>query len=124
MPILLTPRYANLWERSIMKTRLRMLVVAVILGIPAFAQAVDVTGTVGRIEVNNFGSAGSFRVYTSTVNNMCNSTVTETNIEITDPNYSVVVATLLAAKASGSTVIFSSTQNADGTCHLYYVVVL
>ncbi len=108
-----------------MKTRLRKLVVAAaILGLPAFAQATDVTGTVGQIEVNAFGTAGSFRVYTSTVNNMCGSTVTETVINTTDPNYSVVVATLLAAKASGSTVVFSSTQNSDGTCHLYYVKVM
>jgi hypothetical protein len=106
-----------------MKTRLRKLVVAAILGLPAYAQATDVTGTVGRIEVNATGSIASFRVYTSTVNNMCSSTVTETVINTTDPNYSVVVAVLLAAKASGSTVVFSSTQNSDGTCHLYYVVV-
>jgi hypothetical protein len=97
--------------------------VAAIFGLPAFAQATDVTGTVGQIEVNATGSLGSFRVYTSTVNNMCGSTFTETLIETTDPNYSVVVAALLAAKASGSTVVFSSTQNSDGSCHLYYVVV-
>lgn len=97
--------------------------VAAILGIPAFAEATDVTGTVDQIEVNATGSTGSFRVYTSDVNNMCNSNQTETMINTTDSNYSVVVAALLAAKASGSTVVFSSTQNSDGTCHLYYIVV-
>ncbi|MEA3107706.1 MAG: hypothetical protein QOI88_2311 [Gammaproteobacteria bacterium] len=106
-----------------MNTRLRKLVVGAIFGLPALAQATDVTGTVGQIEVNAFGSAGSFRVYTSTVNNMCGFTFTETVINTTDPNYSVVVATILAAKASGNTVVFSSTQNSDGSCHLYYIKV-
>jgi hypothetical protein len=123
MPILLICRNATILKRSIMKTGLRNVVAATILGLPALAQAVDITGTVGRMEVNATGSYGSFRVYTSTVNNMCGGTVTEAVINTTDSNYSVVVAVILAAKAAGSTVIFSSTQNSDGTCHLYYVVV-
>jgi hypothetical protein len=56
------------------------------------------------------------------VNNMCDSNVTEAIINTTDPNYSTIVATLLMAKALGATVVFSSTQQPDGTCHLYYVV--
>jgi hypothetical protein len=108
---------------SIMESQLSSLVIAAIFGLPALAQATDVTGTVGQIEVNNSGSAGSFRVYTATVNNMCDSNVTETLINIGDPNYNTIVSTILTAKAMGSTVVFSSTQNPDGTCHLYYVVV-
>jgi hypothetical protein len=106
-----------------MKAELRILIINAIVGFPAFAQATDVTGTVGQIEVNNSGSAGSVRVYTATVNNMCDSNVTETLINIGDPNYTTIVSTILTAKAMGSTVVFSSSQNADGTCHLYYVVV-
>ena len=106
-----------------MKLQLGNLVVAAIFGLPALAQATDVTGTVGQIEVNAYGSNGSFRVYTTTVNNMCDSSVTEAYINIGDPNYSTIVATIVTAKALGSTVVFSSTQQADGTCHLYYLVV-
>jgi hypothetical protein len=107
-----------------MKLQLKNLAVAAFyLGLPVLAQATDVTGTVGQIEVNAFGSNGSFRVYTATVNNMCDSSVTEAYINMADPNYSTIVATIVTAKALGSTVVFSSTQQADGTCHLYYVVV-
>lgn len=106
-----------------MKAQLRKVVIAAIFGVPALAQATDVTGTVGQIEVNATGSNGSFRVYTTAVNNMCGDTNTETLINTTDPNYSVVVAVLLSAKSLGSTVVFSSTQQSDGTCHLYYIVV-
>jgi hypothetical protein len=112
----------NLQTESIMKSQLRNLVVAAIFGLPALAQATDVTGTVGQIEVNATGSSGSFRVYTAAVNNMCGGTVTEAIIDTTDSNYNVVVSIILTAKALGSTVVFSSTQQADGNCHLYYVV--
>lgn len=112
----------DLYRGSNMKLGMRQLIIAATLAMPVLAQATDVTGMVGQIEVNGTGSNGSFRVYTATVNNMCDSNVTEAIINTTDPNYSTIVATLLMAKALGATVVFSSTQQPDGTCHLYYVV--
>ncbi len=96
---------------------------AALLALPCVCLAYDGYATgllVSQLDVNT-GSA-SFRIYFSGGGPVCAS-YTWGYLAVGDINYSTLVATILMAKTTGSTVDVTSNFDAQGFCHIYDVVV-
>jgi hypothetical protein len=87
----------------------------------AYAWDGAVSGTVAAVEItaaNNFG----FRLFISGVANMCGTGSNWAYLNEVDSNYKIYVATILAAKAQGSSMtVYTTLEN--GYCHIGYISV-
>lgn len=94
---------------------------AILFGIHAAVPAWDgtYTATISKISVTG-GSNYGFRVYLSGVPSMCTNGPDWAYLLDTDSNYKTYVATILLAKAQGTTISINSTY--DGQfCHIGYI---
>jgi hypothetical protein len=80
------------------------------------------TGFPGTIEVAQGVGNRNFRVSYSPAVAMCGNGNTWAYLNDTDSNYSINVATILAAKAQGLRITVYSNVDGTGSCHIGYLV--
>jgi hypothetical protein len=85
-----------------------------------------VEGIPTEIDVTDGADLG-FRVYVAAPtggSGWCSPSYNWAYLNSTDSNYSAYVATVLTAKATGSSVLIYQTKDANGYCHIGYLAAL
>jgi hypothetical protein len=90
---------------------------------PAYAWDGNAIGVPVRVDVTD-GNVYGFRISLAGYPTLCGNTDTWAYINLADSNYNTYVATLLAAKAAGSTVQLYTSRDAGNRCHIGYIAVL
>jgi hypothetical protein len=80
------------------------------------------TGVVGQIDVAQGGGALGFRVQFSPSVPMCGNANGWAYLNTIDTNYSTNVAIVMMAKAQGLSITAYSNADANGYCHIGYLV--
>ena len=97
----------------------RRILTAVLLtgwSLTALAWDGSVYGAVTSVEVN--GAAQAFRITIAGTSSMCGNSNNWAYLAVGDTNYNAYVATVMTAKAMGSSIAVYTTLDASGYCHI------